>query len=732
MSENIEGCLSNFIRHVEDLRSENDPAGTGFHREFRLLREIQVQNKNEDRFAMEDGKTDENMKKNRYRDILPRDDRRVMLTPIEGEEGSDYINATFIQDVDGGNGYIAAQGPMPHTVNDFWRMLWEYNTEIVFMACRTAEGGKPKCEKYWADKGKSATFGNITVHNDHEEVVQEHFIRRDLRATKEGETHALTQFQYEGWPDHDTPSSPDTLRCMIESVRTHRKLMHIPMVIHCSAGCGRTGTICAIDYAWTLLDKGRIDSGFSLFEIIKSLREQRLSMVQTPDQYEYSYMVLKSLCEEWLELERKHDYENMVIGAHVADVGEEYCNVNFGQDSTEKKDGDIYGNLDPQGSVDRSAVRLRIRSDDTDRRADLEVVKLKRLSGNVKVGPTSIRNITSIAPRPGAADDGSGVYVKVDTAAIIEQKPLSPISPPALPDKKNPPGGRADLDKMEPHKTVITFGGGGNTTKVVKTGSLGFSFNKTPTPRPTAVTVISKPDSTAQPAGATPSNGHYPAHATNSGADGIYSSVEKTQTHTVPMHLYENQLINLENSSSRDPQTPIEDAPAVPKRFYKPEEINSTSSAKPSHAYDNVVLPGPMQHKGVTQPIPTLPPAQSSARPGMPGAPAQSNHPVHPTRAAHTAVVASNSMPVAPARHVSGKGVVKMAPPAQYPQPMAVYASQVQQVVLPAPGGVRTQMVHPNDRLHFNPQRLKRVKGPRPMPATWSKGKVKSHQPTYL
>ncbi|XP_070192786.1 tyrosine-protein phosphatase non-receptor type 18-like isoform X11 [Littorina saxatilis] len=343
MSKDIEDILKEFIGHVSDLKTEDDPAGTGFHREFRSLREIQTQNKSEDTFPTEDGKKEENVKKNRYKDILPRDDKRVKLTEIPGEKGSDYINATFIEDVHGQNGYIAAQGPMPHTVNDFWRMLWEQNTEIVFMACRMKEDGRAKCEKYWGDNGESATFGEITVYTLSEEEIQEHFIKRDLRAEKKGQKHHLVQFHYTGWPDHNTPSSPDALRCMIEEVRDFRKKMKVPMVVHCSAGCGRTGTICAIDHAWTLLDKGMIEEGFSMFEIIKSLREQRMSMVQTPDQYEYTHMVMKSLCDEWLVSFATRDYENVTIGPPPTEFAPEppeevYNNIEMNGNKNDDRD----------------------------------------------------------------------------------------------------------------------------------------------------------------------------------------------------------------------------------------------------------------------------------------------------------------------------------------------------------------------------------------------------------
>ncbi|XP_025106579.1 tyrosine-protein phosphatase non-receptor type 12-like isoform X3 [Pomacea canaliculata] len=348
MAKHIEKCLNDFIRHVNTLLAEDDPAGNGFHREFRVLRESQIENKRNELFPTDEGQKDENIKKNRYKDILPRDDRRVVLSTIEGEAGSSYINATFIKGVDGENGYIAAQGPMLNTVNDFWRMLWEHKTEVIFMACRLIECGKQKCEKYWPDVGKTELFGNIAVRTDSEETIQVDFVMRKLTATKDGVSHSIIQFHFMGWPDHGTPASPKTLKDMIEYVRSYRQKKNIPLVIHCSAGCGRTGTICAVDYAWTLLDLGQVNNGFSIFDIIKSLRDQRMSMVQTPDQYEYTHMVIKSLCEEWLQEFAKHDYEN------ILNREENYVNMDIDHDDVGFSSTGLWSSFENIGTLRNS------------------------------------------------------------------------------------------------------------------------------------------------------------------------------------------------------------------------------------------------------------------------------------------------------------------------------------------------------------------------------------------
>ncbi|XP_067683669.1 tyrosine-protein phosphatase non-receptor type 12-like isoform X3 [Haliotis asinina] len=283
------------------------------------LREIQIANKNENKYPSEEGKKECNIKKNRYKDILPYDYRRVVLSKQDGVEGSDYINASFIQDVYGKNGYIASQGPLPHTVSDFWRMLWEYKVEIVFMVCREEESGRPKCERYWALEGEAKMFGHLEVTLESEKELFPDFVERILRVCHGGEKHVVKQFHYTGWPDHGVPHHSQEIYKMVGKMREERRLLEIPIVIHCSAGCGRTGTICAVDYAWTLLDQNKVSHGFSLYEVIRNIRQQRQSMVQTPDQYEFAHLVVQSLCEDWINLFQEHDYYNTEIIASAQD-----------------------------------------------------------------------------------------------------------------------------------------------------------------------------------------------------------------------------------------------------------------------------------------------------------------------------------------------------------------------------------------------------------------------------
>ncbi|NWR77668.1 PTN22 phosphatase, partial [Centropus unirufus] len=231
----------------------------------------------------------ENIKKNRYKDILPFDHSRVVLSLITSDADSHYINASFIKGVYGPRAYIATQGPLPTTVIDFWRMIWEYKVLVVVMACMEFEMGKKKCERYWAEAGSSPLqCGPFSIACEAEEGKTEYVIRT-LKVTLNKETRTVHQFHYKNWPDHDIPSSIDPILELIGGIRRCQPDDSVPICVHCSAGCGRTGVICAVDYTQKLLKDGIVPVNFSIFSLMQEMRTQRPSLVQTKEQYEMVY-----------------------------------------------------------------------------------------------------------------------------------------------------------------------------------------------------------------------------------------------------------------------------------------------------------------------------------------------------------------------------------------------------------------------------------------------------------
>ncbi|XP_042740245.1 tyrosine-protein phosphatase non-receptor type 22 isoform X1 [Lagopus leucura] len=256
----------------------------------------------------------ENIKKNRYKDILPYDHSRVELSLITSDTDSHYINANFIKGVYGPRAYIATQGPLPTTVTDFWRMIWEYEVLIVVMACMEFEMGKKKCERYWAEVGDpSLQCGPFSVTCEAEEKKNEYVIRT-LKVTLNEAARTIHQFHYQNWPDHDIPSSIDPILELIGEVRCYQPDDSIPICIHCSAGCGRTGVVCAIDYTWKLLKDGIVPVNFSIFSLIQEMRTQRPSIVQTKEQYKLVYNAVIELFKRQIEaLDAQEDSASLQV-----------------------------------------------------------------------------------------------------------------------------------------------------------------------------------------------------------------------------------------------------------------------------------------------------------------------------------------------------------------------------------------------------------------------------------
>lgn len=273
-------------------------------------------------YSCSEAKKDINRRKNRYRDILPFDYTRVALSEYPDEPGSDYINANYIKGASGNNAYIACQGPLPHTICDFWRMVVECEVQVIVMACNEQEAGVRKCEKYWRDvtdeicientsttaNQPSATFGKYEVTLMESKEICPDFVKRTMRlrwkisegsdSSEEYEERTVSHFQYTAWPDHGIPKDVKPVLEMIGLIRDSKTSETSPILIHCSAGVGRTGTICAIDYICCLLRSGRLNEKFSLHSLVCELRKQRMGMIQTADQYALVHSAIKELYEK--------------------------------------------------------------------------------------------------------------------------------------------------------------------------------------------------------------------------------------------------------------------------------------------------------------------------------------------------------------------------------------------------------------------------------------------------
>ncbi|TSZ83246.1 Receptor-type tyrosine-protein phosphatase beta [Bagarius yarrelli] len=237
--------------------------------------------------ALDAARSPENRCKNRYNNILPYDSTRVKLSCLEDDPCSDYINASFIPGNNFRREYIATQGPLPGTKDDFWRMVWEQNVHNIVMV---------KCDQYWPVDREPLYYGDLVVHMLSESVLPEWTIR-EFKIFCEGHLsypRIVRHFHYTVWPDHGVPETTQSLVQFVRTVRDYidRVSGSGPTVVHCSAGVGRTGTFIVLDRALQQLDsRGAVD----IYGCVFDLRLHRTHMVQTECQYVYLHQCVRDV-----------------------------------------------------------------------------------------------------------------------------------------------------------------------------------------------------------------------------------------------------------------------------------------------------------------------------------------------------------------------------------------------------------------------------------------------------
>uniref|UniRef100_A0A671M4V0 protein-tyrosine-phosphatase n=1 Tax=Sinocyclocheilus anshuiensis TaxID=1608454 RepID=A0A671M4V0_9TELE len=243
--------------------------------------------------SMSFAKQSENMDKNRYKDVLPYDSTRVVLQ----EEGDDYINASHVKNEPAGCvlRYIAAQGPLPHTCTHFWRSVWEQNVSVIVMLTTLTERGRTKCHQYWPHPPEVRDYGFLQVCC-HSEECNLAYVTRELTLTntQSGQQRSITHLQYVAWPDHGVPEDSSDFLDFVQSMRSMRE-ESVPLMVHCSAGIGRTGVLITMETAMTLMEK---EKPVYPLEIITLMREQRAMLVQTSCQFTF-------VCEAILRVYRE-------------------------------------------------------------------------------------------------------------------------------------------------------------------------------------------------------------------------------------------------------------------------------------------------------------------------------------------------------------------------------------------------------------------------------------------
>uniref|UniRef100_A0A671YXC9 Protein tyrosine phosphatase receptor type N n=1 Tax=Sparus aurata TaxID=8175 RepID=A0A671YXC9_SPAAU len=245
--------------------------------------------------AVSVAQSDANAKKNRCPDSVPYDHSRVKLKAEVNPSRSDYVNASTIIEHDPRMpAYIATQGPLSHTISDFWQMVWENGCTVIVMMTALVEDGEKQCDRYWPDEG-SSLYHIYEVNLVSEHIWCNDFLVRSfyLKNVQTQETRTLTQFHFLSWPAQGIPTSTRPLLDFRRKVNKCYRGRSCPIIVHCSDGTGRTGTYILIDMVLNRMAKGvkEIDIAATL----EHVRDQRPGMVRTKDQFEFA---LTAVAEE--------------------------------------------------------------------------------------------------------------------------------------------------------------------------------------------------------------------------------------------------------------------------------------------------------------------------------------------------------------------------------------------------------------------------------------------------
>nr|XP_034310069.1 uncharacterized protein LOC105317761 isoform X3 [Crassostrea gigas] len=277
--------ISDIESAINERREDED---NGFKREYAML-------PYGEQHPCEDGIRQENLD----------DHSRVILTELDKPSG-DYINANYISGLEEERAYIASQGPKQNTLDDFWTMIWQENVTQIVMLTNLKEGVQVKCFQYWPGKMKARRHGKIVIKNKEEKQYAFYVIRKlSVSHKQQKKSRTVMQYHYTAWPDHGTPDPLSLVVFHSHVMRTRTSRNKSPILVHCSAGIGRTGMYIALD---ALYKAGKASGKINVAEYVKIMRTNRMNMVQTYEQYMTIFLALNEKFKASMETQSLPDF----------------------------------------------------------------------------------------------------------------------------------------------------------------------------------------------------------------------------------------------------------------------------------------------------------------------------------------------------------------------------------------------------------------------------------------
>ncbi|XP_055634570.1 tyrosine-protein phosphatase corkscrew isoform X2 [Toxorhynchites rutilus septentrionalis] len=229
--------------------------------------------------------------------------------------------------------YIATQGCLANTIQDFWNMIWQENTRVIVMTTKEIERGKKKCEKYWPDPEQTKEWGQARVSCLSETSTADYTLREFLLSWRGKEERKIYQYHFQVWPDHGVPSDPGCVLNFLQDVNARQELLRLeqsnpgPICVHCSAGIGRTGTFIVIDMILDQIDREGLECEIDIQRTIQMVRSQRSGMVQTEAQYKFVYYAVQHYIQT-VCMRKRAEQQSL-------QVGREYTNIKYACDNND-------------------------------------------------------------------------------------------------------------------------------------------------------------------------------------------------------------------------------------------------------------------------------------------------------------------------------------------------------------------------------------------------------------